>query len=64
MDTRLLGLPLHEAEDILKREGVTPRVIVTRAPRDEREGGNLRVIRHQGDTLTVAAFHEQLTSPS
>ena len=58
MDTGLLGLPLERAEAILRSRGLEPEVRVTRAPRDEREGGVLRVIRADGPVLTCAAFHE------
>lgn len=58
MDTRLLGLPVVEAAAILRSEGVEPVITITRAPRDERQGGVLRVIRVSGSELTCAAFHE------
>ena len=59
MRTELLGLALGDAEALLLKEGVTPQVRVTSAPR--REGaaeGTLRVVyaSDDGGQLTVASF--------
>ena len=58
----LLGLRLEDALALLEQRGVTPEVIITRAPRNPREGGTLRVIRARGGELTVSAFQDGIPS--
>ena len=58
----LLGLRLEEALSILAARGVTPTVVETSAPRKQREGGTLRVIRVRGTELTVSAFQDGFPS--
>ena len=58
----LLGLRLEDALALLEARGVTPTVITTRAPRNPREGGTLRVIRVRGEELTVSAFQDSIPS--
>ena len=62
MRIELLGLELERAVALLSAQGVTPRVRVTRAPKDAREGGALRVVyaSDDGRELVAAAFHEPL----
>ena len=58
----LLGLRLEDALSLMASRGVTPTVIETRAPRSQREGGTLRVIRVRGTELTVSAFQDGIPS--
>ena len=58
----LLGLRLEDALALLERQGITPTVITTRAPRNPREEGTLRVIRVRGEELTVSAFQDSISS--
>ena len=58
----LLGLRLEDALRELEKRGVTPSVVTTRAPRNPREGGTLRVIRVRGTELTVGAFQDGIPS--
>lgn len=58
----LLGLRLEDALAALRAKGVEPTVLRTAAPRGERPGGTLRVVRVQGDTLTVASFQDATPS--
>ena len=62
--TSLLGLPLDQALDALKKSGVTD-VKIERyfAPRGEHTRGTLRVVRVRdaGRTLTVCAFRDEAT---
>ena len=58
----LLGLRLEDALSILAARGVTPTVVETSAPRKQREGGTLRVIRVRGTELTFSAFQDGFPS--
>ena len=58
----LLGMRLEDALALLARQGVTPTVVTTSAPRDPREGGTQRVIRVRGTELTVSAFQDGIPS--
>ena len=52
----LLGKTLEEALADMRTEGLEPEVVVSAAPRAQRSGGTLRVVRAQPDQLTVCAF--------
>ena len=55
----LLGLDLAAAQEILRKEGISPLVTITNAPkRADEVRGTLRVISASGDgaQLTVARF--------
>ena len=52
----VLGMRLEDALALCRAQGVEPTVIVTRAPRDSRSGGTLRVVRVRENELTVSAF--------
>ena len=59
MRADLLGLPLEHALAVLEREGITPQVTVTNAPRRANETrGMLRVVyaSDNGMRLTAARF--------
>ncbi len=61
MRTQLLGLPLEQALELLRAEGIEPQTDVTRAPgREERARGVLRVVyaSDDGRRLTAAEFLE------
>lgn len=58
----LLGLCLEDALALMEARGVTPTIVTTRAPRDPREDGTLRVIRVRGTELTVSAFQDGIPS--
>lgn len=63
MDKAVLGLPLDAALERLAQAGVTaPEIEYTRAPRDEKGEGTLRVIRQnrEGARLTAAYFADQV----
>ena len=49
-------MTLEEALRVCEAQGLSPRVQTTCAPRTERTGGTLRVIRVRGEELTVSAF--------
>ena len=55
---QLLGLPLPQAISILEGQGISPKILRTKAPRDEYGGGEERVLcyREGSETLVVAAF--------
>ena len=56
----VLGMPLDEALALARHSGMAEiRITHTRAPRDQRSGGTLRVIRVRGDEWTVAAFQDE-----
>lgn len=58
--TSLLGLTLQEAEERLKKAGVTPEIIWTKSPKNAPEG-TVRVIRATQDgRLTVSCFPDQV----
>ena len=55
----VLGMPLDEALALARRIGMGEiRITQTLAPRDQRSGGTLRVIRVREDEWTVAAFQD------
>ena len=57
MSGQVLGLPLEQAEAVLRAEGVEPEIVMTAAPGNRpRTEGTLRVIRRSGRVLTVASF--------
>ena len=58
----LLGLRLEDALALMEARGVTTTIVTTRAPRDPREDGTLRVIRVRGTELTVSAFQDGIPS--
>ena len=56
----VLGMPLDEALALARRIGMGEiRITQTLAPRDQRSGGTLRVIRVREDEWTVAAFLDE-----
>ena len=56
----VLGMPLDEALALARRSGMGEiRISQTQAPRDQRSGGTLRVIRVREDEWTVAAFLDE-----
>ena len=64
MRTELLGLALSDAQALLRKEGITPQVRVTCAPKREgAEGGTLRVVyaSDDGAQLTAASFLSPLS---
>ncbi len=66
MRTQLLGLPLKQAEAILREEGIYPQVSETSAPRREkRDGGVLRVVyvSDDGRQLIAARFLDPISDP-
>ena len=52
----LLGMRLEDALARLRAEGSEVRVVPSRGPRVERDGGTLRVVRVRPGELTVCAF--------
>lgn len=52
----VLGMKLEDALAVVRAAGIEPTVITTRAPRDQRSGGTLRVVRVRGNEVTVSAF--------
>ena len=59
----LMGLPLERALDMLKREGVSPEIVQTDAPKRRGEtGGLLRVVyaSDDGRRLTAARFFDPI----
>ena len=58
MRAELLGLDLARAKEILRAEGIEPRVTVTCAPWGGERDGTLRVVyaASDGKRLTAAAF--------
>lgn len=59
---RLLGLPLQEALERLRAQGMEPAVIISKAPRRPDEVGAFRVVRVRsgGREITACAFLEGL----
>ena len=56
----VLGMPLDEALALARRCGMGEiRITQPHAPRDQRSGGTLRVIRVREDEWTVAAFLDE-----
>ena len=54
----LLGLPLETALALLAEEGITPRVTVSGARKDPEQQMTMRVVRAEGDRLTVCPFRD------
>lgn len=54
----VLGMRLEDALALYRARGMEPPVLMTRAPRDQRSGGTLRVIRVRENELTVSAFRD------
>ena len=54
----LLGMRLEDALALMRERGLEASVISTCAPRNQQEGGTLRVIRVRGCELTVSAFQD------
>ncbi len=64
MRTELLGLPLDEAVELLRQEGVEPIVRKTCAPRRAEETrGTLRVVAANDHLLTAARFLDPISDP-
>ena len=57
---QVLGLEVQEAVEKLRAMGVEPEIVTTCAPRTNREGGTLRVIRVRGREITVSAFQDAI----
>lgn len=57
---RVLGMRLDEALTILHAMGINPAVVTTTEPRNQREGGTLRVIRVREGEITVSAFQDAI----
>ena len=55
---KVLGMRLEDALKILADMGIEPNVVTTVAPRNQREGGTLRVIRVREGEITVSAFQD------
>jgi hypothetical protein len=66
LNSALLGLPLAEALDRLRAQGIEPTVLVSRAPRRVEGQGAPRVVRVQqeGRVLTVCAFMDLVSEAS
>ena len=56
----LLGKTLEEALADMRAEGIEPDVVQSVAPRAQRSGGTLRVVRVQPGKLTVCAFMDDI----
>lgn len=54
----VLGMPLAQALETLRRQGLEMRVTITQAPRSTRSDGTLRVIRVRENELVAAAFYD------
>lgn len=52
----VLGMPLEQALRLAGAEADSIRIVRTEAPRTQREGGTLRVIRVREGEWTVSAF--------
>lgn len=52
----VLGLPLEEALQRLRAQGVEPQVVRTSDGRSARTGGTLRVVRVRPGQVVVSAF--------
>ena len=55
---KVLGMRLEDALEILRGMGMEPNVVTTVAPRTQREGGTLRVIRVRSGEIIVSAFQD------
>lgn len=56
----VLGMRLDEALQILRGMGIEPEIVTTTEPRNQREGGTLRVIRVRDGEITVSAFQDEI----
>lgn len=56
--TQLLGMPLPEAETLLKAAGLSPKITYTSDPRNHREDGTPRILRATQEELIVARFRD------
>ena len=56
----LLGMLLEDAVELMRQRGMEPEIILTRAPRGERDEGEKRVIRVRGNELTASVFQVDL----
>jgi len=56
----LLGMRLEDAAELMRRRGMEPDIILTCAPRGQREEGEKRVIRVRGNELTASVFQVEL----
>lgn len=54
----VLGMDLESALAHLRDMGIQPEIVTTCAPRNQREGGTLRVIRVREGEITVSAFQD------
>lgn len=54
----MLGMPLEQALEALRQQGLEMRVTITQAPRTTRSDGTLRVIRIRGNELVAAMFFD------
>mgnify|MGYP007102007137 CR=1 FL=1 len=54
----LLGLPLPEALAALAEKGIVPRVTVSGARKEPEQEWTMRVVRVEGDCLTVCPFRD------
>ncbi len=61
---KVLGMRLEDALKILRAMGIEPAVVTTTAPRTQREGGTLRVIRVRDGEITVSAFQDAINTVS
>jgi len=52
----VLGMRLDDALALAYQKGLEPTIVHTSAPRAQREGGTLRVIRVREGEWTVSAF--------
>lgn len=56
----VLGMRLEDALALYRADGVEPTVTITHAPRDQRNGGTLRVIRAGENEVTVGVFMDDV----
>lgn len=59
----LLGMRLEDALKVCDAQGITPQIVQTLPPKG-REQGTVRVIRAQGNVLTVSRFEDELPNAS
>lgn len=57
---QVLGMRLEDALTLLRAEGIDPKIVTTTEPRNQREGGTLRVIRVRKGEITVSAFQDAI----
>lgn len=57
---QVLGMRLEGALAILRARGIDPKIVTTTEPRNQREGGTLRVIRVREGEITVSAFQDAI----